>query len=255
MANQCSICGAEINVFGTQKLADGSCICRKNCRSKGFREFDYVHATLPQVTAHIKQVENGTKLWEHYFIPKLKEKDKAKKLQRFSSNLYVAEDLGLMALTQVDYKFFIFGKSTRACVYRIADLIGYDMEEIEKKTNNGTQKETAARLYFTKTEGMYEFTIPLPNTKAYQSLCKYFDTLFGIQKTLGNAGNNARKQIDAIKSVASGIKAAVTDGANIDEKAANAAEALDNAIYGDRTGLIHRADSALAAFHGSEAVI
>ena len=108
MANQCNICGAQINVFGTQKLADGSCICRKNCRSKGFREFDYIHATLPQVTAHIKQVENGTKLWEHYFVPKLKEKDKAKKLQRFSSNLYVAEDLGLMALTQVDYKFFIF---------------------------------------------------------------------------------------------------------------------------------------------------
>lgn len=52
MANQCNICGAEINVFGTQKLADGSCICRKKCRSKGFREFDYVHAALPQVTAH-----------------------------------------------------------------------------------------------------------------------------------------------------------------------------------------------------------
>lgn len=250
MANQCKICGAEINVFGTQKLADGNCICRKNCRSKGFGAFDYVHAALPQVTSHIEQVEKGTKLWEHYFAPKLKEKDKAKKLQRFSSNLYVAEDLGLMALTQVDYKFFIFGKSIRACVYRIADLIGYDMVETEKKTDNGIQKEIAAHLYFTDTDGMYEFTIPLPNAKAYQSLCKYFDTLFGIQKTLGSAGNNARKQIDAIKSVASGLKAAVNGEANIEEKTANAAEALDKAIYGDRTELIRLADSALAAFRG-----
>lgn len=111
MANQCNICGAEINVFGTQKLADGSCICQKNCRSKGLREFDYVHDALPQVTVHIKQVENGTKLWEHY------------------------------------------------------------------------------------------------------------------------------------------------GEANIEEKAANDAETLDNAIYGDRSELIHRADSALAAFYGSEAII
>lgn len=249
MANKCGICGAEINVFQTQKLADGNCICRKNCRSRGFRAFDYIHGTLPQVTAHLEQVERGTKLWEHYFVPKLKEKDKAKKLRRFGTGLYVAEDLGLLAFTQVDYKFFIFGKSTRACVYRIADLVSYEMEEIEEKTNNGTEKKTVARLYFTKTEGMFEFLLPINNAKEFESLCKYFDTLFGIQKTLGNAMNNWNKQTAAIKSVASGIKAAV-NGENIEEKAAEAAGALDAAIYGDRTELIRRADAALAAFPG-----
>lgn len=30
MANKCAICGAEINLIQTQKLADGNCICRKN---------------------------------------------------------------------------------------------------------------------------------------------------------------------------------------------------------------------------------
>lgn len=250
MADKCKICGAEINVFGTQKLADGNCICRKNCRSKGFRAFDYVHAALPQVTAHLKQAERGTKLWEHYFVPKLKEKDKAKKLRRFGANLYIAEDIGLLAFTQVDYKFFIFGKSTRACVYRIADLISYDMEEIEKKTSQGTQTETVARLFFTNTEGMYEFTIPLSNTKEFQSICKYFDELFGIRKTLGNAINNSRRQTAAIKSIASGIAAVVNGADNIEEKAAAAAETLDKAIYGDRTELIRKADAALAAFCG-----
>ena len=30
MANKCAICGAEINLIQTQKLADGNFICRKN---------------------------------------------------------------------------------------------------------------------------------------------------------------------------------------------------------------------------------
>ena len=30
MANKCAICGADINLIQTQKLADGNCICRKN---------------------------------------------------------------------------------------------------------------------------------------------------------------------------------------------------------------------------------
>ena len=250
MADKCEICGAEINVFQTQKLADGKCICRKNCGSRGFRAFDYVHGTLPQVNAHLAQVERGTKLWEHYFVPKLKEKDKEKKLRRFASNLYVAEDLVLLAFTQVDYKFFIFGKCTRACVYRIADLIGYDMEETEVKTSNGTEKKIVMHLSFAKTEGMCEFTVPLSDGQEFNRICNYFDTLFGIQKTLGNAMNNWNRQTAAIKSVASGIKAAMNGAENIEEKAADAAGALDAAIYGDRTDLIRRADTALAAFPG-----
>ena len=37
MADKCAICGADINLIQTQRLADGSCICRKNCRQKGFK--------------------------------------------------------------------------------------------------------------------------------------------------------------------------------------------------------------------------
>ena len=70
MANQCAICGADINLIQTQKLSDGNCICRKNCRKKGFKSYDYVHSNLPGVKAHLAQAERGTKLWEHYFIPR-----------------------------------------------------------------------------------------------------------------------------------------------------------------------------------------
>ena len=62
--------------------------------------------------------------------------------------------------------------------------------------------------------------------------------------------NNWNRQTAAIKSVASGIKAAMNGAENIEEKAADAAGALDAAIYGDRTDLIRRADTALAAFPG-----
>ena len=85
MANKCGICGADINLMQTQKLADGNCICRKNCRSRGFKVYDYVHGNLPGVKAHLAQVERGTKLWEHYFVPRLKTKDKTQKLTRFGA--------------------------------------------------------------------------------------------------------------------------------------------------------------------------
>lgn len=96
MANKCGICGADINLMQTQKLADGNCICRKNCRSRGFKVYDYVHGNLPGVKAHLDQVARGTKLWDYYFVPRLKTKDKNQKLTRFGAHLYVAEDMPIL---------------------------------------------------------------------------------------------------------------------------------------------------------------
>lgn len=250
MADKCAICGAEVNLFQAQKLADGNVICRKNCRSRGFDCFDFVHATLPSVEAHLAQVERGTKLWDHYFVPRMNEKDKAKKLKRFGSALYVAEDIGLVAYVQVDYKFFIFGKSYRACVFRIADLMRYEYEQQQVKTNDGTENKDFIRLSFKGGNGLTNFLMPISNSKEYESICDYFNTLFGIQKTLGNAANNRQKKVDAVKSVAAGINAVLNNSEDTNDKIADAAEALDAAVYGDRTELIRRADEALAAFNG-----
>lgn len=249
MANKCAICGAEINVFQAQKLIDGNYICRKNCRSKGFKAFDYVHANLSQVNAHIAQVERGTKLWEHYFVPKKKEKDKEKKLTCFGGNFYVAADLGLMAYTQNNYKFFIFGKTTRACVYRIADLRDYAFEVQEKQTSNGVEKKEFIRVHFVNTDGLYEILEPM-SSSTYRSFVQYFEKLFGIQKTLKNAKNNWKREVDAAKGVAEGFKAVLSGDENMEEKAAEAGAALDKMQYGDRTELIRKADEALSAFNG-----
>ena len=250
MADKCAICGADINLIQTQRLADGNCICRKNCRQKGFKVYDYVHGNLPGVKAHLAQVERGTRLWDHYFVPREKTKDKTQKLKRFGSSLYVAEDIGLMALVQNDYKFMIFGKTTRACVYRIADLRSYQYEEEIVRNADKTETKSLARLSFINTEGLYEFVITMNSIKEYEKMKKYFDTLFGIQNTLGNAANVWKQQMAAVKDITVGFHAAVRGEADAEAKAEQAISSLDTAIYGDRTEWIQRADAALAAFDG-----
>ncbi len=250
MADKCAICGAEVNLIQAQKLADGNCICRKNCRKQGLKAYDYVHANLYGVKAHLAQVERGTKLWEHFFVPRLKTKDKSQKLKRFGADLYIAEDIGLIAFTQDDYKFFIFGKSTRACVYRIADLRSYEYEEKTVQNGENTEKKSMVRLSFTNTDGLYEILMPISNGKEFDDLQNYFNKLFGIQKTLGNAANTWKQQINAAKDIAAGFSAAVKGEADAGEKAAQAAGSLDAAIYGDRTEWIRKADAALASFEG-----
>ena len=74
---------------------------------------------------------------------------------------------------------------------------------------------------------------------------KYFNTLFGIQKTLRNIGNTFKQQMNAAKAVAGAFKAA-KDGTLDETQAEATADALNAAQYGDRTEWIAKADAALA---------
>ena len=60
-------------------------------------------------------------------------------MKRFGKygELYVSPSTGLLALTENRYKIFIFGKTTIACVYRLADLYGYDYESEQVKNSEG----------------------------------------------------------------------------------------------------------------------
>ena len=245
----CAICGAEVNLLSEQKLADGNFICRKVCAKKGFKVFDLVSADLDSVKAHHEQVEFGTKVWNQLLFPLLKSKNKDEKLKQLGRGeyIYVSPSTGLIAYTDDRYKFFLFGKTTYACVYRIADLYGYEFEEETKKNSEGKEEtEHYCRLLFHNTQGLYSFRIGVSGKKDYESICKYFDTLFGIQKTLGNMANNFKSQLNAAKSIASTLKAA-KDGTLDEGQASETADALDDAIYGDRTEWIAKADTALAS--------
>ena len=249
--HNCAICGAEVGLISEQKLADGNFICRKVCSKKTFKIFDKVEATLGDVTAHIEQVEKGTEIWNELLLPLKKTKDKDAKLKSFgvgSTLLYVSPSTGLVAVVETRRKIFIFGKTELACVYRLADLVQYDYEE-EKVKNSDGKMETKefCHLVFKDTAGMYSFRLEVANSKSYESMAKYFDTLFGIQKTLGNAFKNAKRHMNAIKSFAGAVKAAA-DGTLDEEQAAATVGALDASVYGDRTEWIKKADAALAAF-------
>ena len=249
--HNCAICGAEVGMISEQKLADGNYIFRKVCSKKTFKIFDKVEATLGDVTAHIEQIEKGTRIWNELLLPLKKAKDKDAKLKSFgvgSTLLYVSPSTGLVALVETRYKFMVFGKSELACVYRLADLVEYDYEE-EKVKNSDGKMETKefCHMVFKGAVGLYSFRLEVANSKSYESMAKYLDTLFGIQKTLGNSFKNAKRQMDAIKSFAGAVKAAA-DGTLDEAQAADTVGALDASIYGDRTEWIRKADEALAAF-------
>lgn len=245
----CALCGVELNLITEQKLADGNFICRKVCAKRCLKYFDKVHATLDSVNSHIEQVEYGTKVWEQIFVPLEKTKNKAEKLKRIGTTpeIVISESTGLIALVENRYKIFIFGKTQHACVYRIADLYGYEYESEVVKTSEGKEEtKHFCRLLFHNTPGLYEFRIGVGNQKGFNDIEKYFDTLFGIQKTLSNIGNTFKQQINAAKAVAGAI-GAVKDGTIDETTAEQTKEALDNMQYGDRTEWIAKADAALAA--------
>ena len=247
--HNCAICGAEVGLMSGQKLADGNYICRKVCRKKTLKYFDCVPATLDDVTSHIAQVEKGTKIWSELLLPLKKSKNKDEKLKQLGTgNLYVSPSTGLVALVETRYKFIVFGKSEFACVYRLADLAQYDFEEETVKNSEGKEeKKPYCVMMFRNTAGLYGFRLEVRSQKDYESIAKYFDTLFGIQKTLGNSFKNAKRQMDAIKSFAAAAKAAA-DGTLDEEQATSTIGALDASVYGDRTEWIKKADKALAAF-------
>jgi len=245
--HNCAICGAEVGLISEQKLADGNFICRKVCVKKCMKIFNKVEATLDSVNSHIEQVEFGTRAWEQIFVPLKKTKVKDEKLKYFGKNgeLCVSPSTGLIALTENRYKIFIFGKSTIACVYRLADLYGYDYDSETVKNSEGKEEtKHYCVLMFNNTPGLYEVRLEV-RAREYEDMEKYFNTLFGIQKTLSNIGNTWKQQMNAAKAVAGAVKA-VKDGTLDEAQAEATADALNAAQYGDRTEWIAKADAALA---------
>lgn len=243
MANNCAVCGTPVNLLQGQKLADGNYLCRKVCCKKALKYFDFAHSTLPEYQAHVEQVEKGTKIWDQLFAPKFG------KLESKFEPVYVAPDLGLMALVETRYKFLGFGATRSACIYRIDELVGYETEE-ETSTVDG-KKETKYFVHysFRNDSGMADFRIEYPRKSLCDSVEIYFNNLFGIQKTLGNSLNNWRRQKNAIKGIASAVSAAAKGSDDAMAKGDAAIGALDAAVYGDRSGLKAKADAALAPFN------
>ena len=249
MANTCAICGATINVFQSQKLADSNYLCRKECCKKALTKyFDFVQATLPEYQGHVAQVERGTKIWEQLFVPRRKIKNKNEKLEYHYHPMVVAPSLGLAALVETRYKFMNFGKSEHACVFRLDDLVCYETEKETKTMDGKEQAQYYIHYAFRNTSGLADFRVQDGSASDCQAVEKYFNKLFGIQKTLGNSINNSKRQMNAIKNIAYAVSATAKGEDTAKAKVCSALDALDAAVYGDRSELKARADAALAAF-------
>ena len=248
MAQKCAICGVEMNILQSQKLEDGNYICRKRCKKLGLNVFDYAHSDLRQVLTHNAQVERGAKQWEQFFVPRLK----SKKLKVFKPAIYVAEDIGLVALKQNRYKFLFIGKTEQFCVYRIADLYSYSFEQktnIKLGKSSSSDKETFIRFYFRNVEGLKLFTIPFPESRC-RKIIKYFDSLLGIEsKNLWKQGKEMAKGMSAsFKALVTGDLASI-DVARMktDEEIEEYLKKMEKFRESDRTQWIERADAALKA--------
>ena len=249
--HNCAICGAEIGLMSEQKLADGNYICRKVCSKKCFKVFDRVAATLTDVTDHIEQIEFGTKVWNQIFVPLKKTKVKEEKLRQVTGLsgliVYVSPSTGLIAFVENRYKFMFFGKSTYACVYRLADLVSYTHEE-EKKTNSEGQEEVRhfMRFGFKNTKGMSNFRLGVSSLGQFSNNEQYFDKLFGIEASMRSGFAKGMRQVDAAKAAFAAVKAA-KDGTLDEAQAAETMQTLEAIELGDRTEWIAKADAALAS--------
>ena len=249
--HNCAICGAEIGLISAQKLADGNYICRKNCRKKLFKTFDCIPASLHDVTEHIAQIEWGTKVWNQIFVPLKKTKVKEEKLRQVTGiqeyEVYVSPSTGLIAFNENRYKFMFFGKTEYACVYRLADLVTYEYDSETTKNSEG-KEETKHYCWFgfQNTTGMSYFRVQLSDNGTYPAIEKYFNELFGIQKTVGNMFKNARRQLDAVKAVAGTVKD-IKAGTINEAQVTSTMEALNAMELGDRSEWIVKADAALSS--------
>ena len=251
--HNCAICGAEVGLISGQKLADGNYICKKVCGKKCLKTFDKVAATLQYVNDHIAQVELGTKIFEEIIVPLKKTKVKEEKLRQVYGikeyTVYVSPSTGLISFEENRYKILFFGKTTVACVYRLADLYGYDYEtEIRNNSEGKPEILHYCRFVFRNTVGMYNFRVQLGSKSDFDILETQFDTLFGIQKTLRNSLNNAKRQMQAIKAGFGAVKAAIKGEEDVADKTVEAFDAMDADRYGDRTEWIAKADAALAKY-------
>lgn len=103
-------------------------------------------------------------------------------------------------------------------------------------------------FFHSNVDGLADFRLKLSSKGECDKAFKYFNELFSIQKTLKNIKTTWKNQMNAIKDVASGVKAVAQDSEDAESKAAQAIDSLNVASHGDRTKWIELADKALRDF-------
>lgn len=247
----CEDCGKEIGLVQQVQLSDRRYICRA-CRKKTIPYFEHLEMSYAEYQAHLKQNEDGQKLYEAYF-----KKNKSKKFKRMCGDHVMYDpETALVCINAKRGGFLFFGGTMFYNVFRVADLDIYESSSKFVKGQDGKNVEkTSLHLTFRNVAGMYDYKIET-TPSAIKGASKVFDEVFGGKGFIGGLKQSFKKnqaQAMAVAGIANGLKAAVSgmkDGngeANEDvvAGATQVAANMENMFYAGREDLIAKADAAI----------
>lgn len=240
----CCICNAEIGLIKQVQLADMELICR-DCAKKASPYFVPRERTSYDYKEHMKQLENGKKLYDAYFANN-------KSVEKFlSKHVLVDKNTGLMCITEKRGAIIIFGGTPFYTVYRIADLdICQPETRFEKGTDGKNVEKFETHFTFRNVAGLYDLKVP-SSKAAHDKMMDCLDKILGRKgirslKT-GFQKNMADAQMAA--SIAGNLKNIMTNkdgGAEaMRQDAEEIAGAMENSFYHGREELAAKADAAI----------
>ena len=240
----CSICGAEIGLMKQVQLADREFICR-DCVKKTSPFFVPLERTTYDYKEHMKQLENGKKLYDADFAGN-------KAAEKFlSKRVLVDKNTGLMCITEKRGRIILWGGTPFYMVFRIADLEICEGESRFEKGSDGKNVEKfETHFIFHDVVGLYDFKVP-SSKGSHDAMMKCLDKILGRTGFGSIKAGFKKNQADVrmAASIAGNLKnmMANKDGAAeaMRQDAEEIAGALEQGFYNGREDLVAKADAAI----------
>lgn len=245
----CSICGAEIGLMNQVQLADREFICR-DCVKKTSPFFVPLERTTYDYKEHMKQLEDGKKLYDAYFAGN-------KAAEKFlSKRVLVDKNTALMCITEKRGRIILWGGTPFYTVFRIADLDICEGESRFEKGSDGKNVEKfETHFTFRNVSGLYDFKVS-SSKASYDNMMKCLDKILG-RKGLGAFKTGFKKNqadVQMAASIAGNLKNIMANKDGGAEAMRNDAEqiasAMENSFYHGREELVAKADAAIKSILG-----
>lgn len=245
----CCICGAEMGLMNQVQLADKEFICR-DCVKKTSPFFVPLERTTYDYKEHMKQLEDGKKLYDAYFAGN-------KAVEKFlSGKVLVDKNTGLMCVTEKRGRIILWGGTPFYTVYRIADLDICDGETRFEKGSDGKNVEKfEVHFTFRNVKGLYDIKTSASKS-SYDTMMKCLDKIFGKTGFGSIKAGFKKNQADVMTatSIAGNLKNIMANkDAGVEamrQDAEEIASAIEQSFYNGREELVEKADAAIKSVLG-----
>lgn len=250
----CIGCGKELGVMKQHQLADMTALCG-DCLKKASPYMDAKLIVADEYKAHLKQLQDGQKLYDAYF-------NKNRKVKKvIKDKVHYDPVTALVCIIGKRGGFGPFGGEKFYCVMRVADL---DQYEKATKFTKGLENRNIAndRLFMTfrRTSGLSCFMIPAAAGEIH-AVEKQFNEVFNGKGFFSRAKADFKKgQAEAMAGagIGLGLKAVLgSDGFKngkpdeaMMEGAAQIEANMEAVFYAGREELMKKADDAIKAVLG-----